>query len=340
LAGEGFAPTTTALSVRDWLEVVRTEYLEEFVPGGGAAVKFVVCDSPATRAELRQGLRELAEAKGFRFAFVDATSTRVHMMDKLFHEVARQVDWDALAGSFLARLLAENGYRLPAGPDALQLRRIAELNDVPEPQLRLEVTRWLWNGLFRDYRMSQEFRLAMIRLCRAQLDPDDEPAVTRAVKEWLRGELRLISAVKRALIFQKIARHNARHMLFSLAHWLKVAGENGLVLGLDVERCAEAVRPADRDGSVYYSSPAALDAYEVLRQLVDATDELESAFVGVLAGPAFASDARRGLDSYRALYYRIADDVRDRYRPNPLASLVRVAPNGGRWTMDDSEARR
>ena len=129
-------------------------------------------------------------------------------------------------------------------------------------------------------------------------------------------------------------------MLFSLAHWLRMAGKSGLVLGLDVSRCAQAVRPADRDESVYYSTAAALDAYEVLRQLIDATDELESTFVVVLAGTEFAGDARRGLESYRALYYRVADDVRDRYRPNPLAALVRLDGGVGGWGSGAGDRER
>ena len=31
-----------ALSAADWLSVVRREYLQDFIPAGGAAVKFVV----------------------------------------------------------------------------------------------------------------------------------------------------------------------------------------------------------------------------------------------------------------------------------------------------------
>lgn len=311
----------------EWLDVVRREYLD-FVGEGGAAVKVAVPAEPGGRSRLRDGLRHLAEQNGFRFAFVDAASTKIHMIDKLFHEVARQIDWDASARAFAARLLAEHGLKLPPDPSDLWLPEIAELNESPEPLLRIEVNRWLWNRLYHDYEMSQEFRLAMIRLCRAQLDPDDDPALVNAVKEWLRGELRLVSAVKGALIFQKVARHNARHMLFSLAHWLKLADGRGLVLGLDVARYAEPSRRGERDAGFSYSIAATLDAYEVLRQLIDATDELRFCFVGVLAGPELLSDDRRGVRAYHALYLRISDEVRDRYRQNPLAALARVATDG------------
>ena len=64
---------------------------------------------------------------------------------------------------------------------------------------------------------------------------------------WLRGELRRISEVKRALIFQRIARHNARHMLASLAHWLRITGSAGLLLILDIARCPLTVPREQRD---------------------------------------------------------------------------------------------
>ena len=136
-----------------------------------------------------------------------------------------------------------------------------------------------------------------------------------------------MSEVKRALIFQKIARHNARHMLFSLAHWLTLAGKSGLLLVLDVARYAEAVRPAERGAGNYYSTSATTDLYEMLRQLIDATDELHACFVGVLVGPDFLQDQdeRRGLRGYQALYFRIWDEVHDRKRENPFSALVRIA---------------
>lgn len=313
---------------QEWLAIIQKEYLQDFIRRGGASVKFVVPMEGIAHDELRDGLRGVAEGEGFLFTFIDATKTKVHMIDHLFHEVARQVDWDDLAYSFVARILGENRYRFPTNRTEFNLQRIASLNEREAPLLRREVNTWLERAIYRDFEMSQEFRIAMIRLCLAQLDPGGEsPFLSNAVKEWLRGELRLISTLKEALIFQKVARHNARHMLFSLAHWLKkVNGKSGLVLVLDISRYTVANRPTEPDHSLYYSTPAVMDAYEVLRQFIDGTDELEYCLITVIASREFLTDERRGLNRYDALKLRIWDEVRDRHRQNPFASLTRVSP--------------
>jgi hypothetical protein len=315
---------------QDWLEIIRKEYLRDFIRSGGAAVKFVVPTDEVCRQQVRDSLRNASEEEGFFFAFVDAVSTKIHMIDKLFHEVARQVDWDGLAYSFVTEIFRENDYELPANREEFNLRQIAALNKRPEELsenlLRKDFQGWLEHKIFRDYEMSQEFRIAMINLCMAQLDPGNTSSFpSKAVKEWLQGDLRLIGALKKAPIFQKVARHNARHLLLSLAHWLRINGKNGLVLVLDISRYAVATRSKDPDDGFYYSKPATIDVYEVLRQFIDGTDELESCLIVVVAQKDFLNDEKRGLKRYDALKLRIWDDVKDRYRQNPFDSLVRLS---------------
>jgi len=180
--------------------------------------------------------------------------------------------------------------------------------------------------VYRDYAMVQEFRVAMLRLCQAQLRTGQvADAEHAAVIEWLTGELRQISVLKSALIFRRIARHNARHLLFSLAHWLAVNGRAGILVELDIRRLGQARRPsAEERSGQYYTKAALLDAYEVLRQLLDNTDELGHCCVFVIASPEFVIDPSRGVDAYQALKLRIFDEVRDRRRDNPFASLIRL----------------
>ena len=105
------------------------------------------------------------------------------------------------------------------------------------------------------------------------------------------------------------------------------------MLLLDISQLAVG-RRQDAADQLFYTKAAVLDAYEVLRQLIDGTDELGACLVVVSCAPEFLSDPVRGLESYHALRDRVADDVRDRARTNPFSALVRVSrtaePRGGR----------
>ncbi|MDZ4165891.1 MAG: BREX system ATP-binding domain-containing protein [Smithellaceae bacterium] len=315
------------IKYNEWLDTLHGEYLSDFIKQGGAAVKFAVPMEDIDNNEILNLLCKSSEKENYLFTSVHAVSTKIHMIDKLFHEVARQIDWDELSSAFVKNIFIRNGYELPKQNEDFNLQHIAAINNREEKFLRRELRSWLEKDIFHDFQMSQEFRIAMIRLCIDQLDTAGPSSfLSNAVKEWLRGELRLISTLKEALIFQKITRHNARHMLFSLSHWLRINGKSGLIVVLDITRYLISTRSKNPDDGFFYSVPALLDAYEVLRQFIDGTDEMEGCLIVVLASKGFLDpDDRRGLGRYDALKLRIWDEVRDRQRQNPLASLVRLA---------------
>jgi len=311
------------VTLNDWADTMEREYLRDFISNGGAAVKFVVAPNRQLQEAVRGRVRELASDSGCQHAFVNAAQTRVHMIDQLFFAVSRQIDWDELTRDYVRELLIAERFTIPEDPAGLTYRQVAALNEYDEHELRRDLRQALTKGLFRDYAMAQEFRYAMLRLCQAQLEPDAlQQAERDAILQWLRGELRLISALKQALIFQKIGRHNARNMFLSLAHWLRVCGRSGIVLVLDIQRYLAQQRPSD--GSLYHTPNTVLDAYEVLRQFIDTTDELEGCFIVVVAPTEFLDDPRRGLEKYAPLQTRIWDEVHDRSRANPLSSLIRL----------------
>ena len=313
----------------EWLSIVQREYLQSYIRGGGATVKFIVPTEEINHAGLRQGLRSVAESEGYQFAWVDAATTRVYMIDQLFQEVAQQIDWDELSFSFVSRILTEQGFTLPSERFDFTLQNLATLNHRDVRLLQQELLALPEKRLLHDYRMNQEFRLAMIRLCQAQFGGDGmSPVPAEIIKEWLYGRLKRLVELKPALIFQKVARDNARHLLSSLSYWLQIAGKRGLVLMLDISRClVQRPRPKEQqDDSRYYTLAMALDTYEVLRQFIDATDELEYFFLSVIAPPTFLlPDERRGVYSYDALRMRIWDEIYDRQRVNPFSTLLRLS---------------
>ena len=313
------------LRPQEWFQTIRQEYFQRFVGQGGSSVKFVVTPSDTDRAHVQDQLVALAQKENYTCVSVDAKDTKIHMMDKFFHQVARRIQWDALAAQFVRRLLQENGYQIPEGREDFSMAGVARMNERAEPLLRRDLNSWLERAIYRDTQMCQEFRMAMIRLCLGQMDSGAEsPFMTEPVKAWLCGELRQISALKEALIFQKIVRTNARYMFASLSRWLRLVGKTGLVVSLDLSRCLESKKSTSPEG-LYYGVSATLDAYEMLRQFIDGTDELESLLLVVSVPPEFLTDTRRGLNRYEALKLRIWDEVRDRKYQNPLGALIRLS---------------
>ena len=128
-----------------------------------------------------------------------------------------------------------------------------------------------------------------------------------------------------ASICSRVGRHNARSLLLSLAAWRQRNTGTGLIIDIDSDRLAISRRPPveQRSGS-YYTRAAILDAYEVLRQLIDAADALRGVLIAVTFPPELVTDEVRGLPAYSALQLPIVDEVRDKRRANPYAALVRL----------------
>ena len=222
--------------------------------------------------------------------------------------------------------IAYDNIDVPAAPGRLTVAEVAADHDLDPRELYRSVRRQLEHLLLADTSMPRELRRALLRLAQTHLGSGDaHPAEASVVKGWLTGEPVGLRELREAMIYARIGRHNARTMLTCVGRLLLRAGQRGLVLYLDLTRLSEASRPAvpERTG-IYYSKAAVLDAYELLRQLIDATDDLVGMLVVAVVPPELVSDEKRGLASYAALHLRVADEVRDRRRTNPFASLVRL----------------
>ena len=311
---------------REWIAVIQREYLQQYVREGGSAVKFAVGCEDVDLSQLSAQLRVMAQQEDFLVVNADAKTTKVHLIDLLFHEIARQIDWDDLAYQFLKRLLAENHCQTPESASDCHWAFLATLNGRDEAELKRDVNSWLEGALYRDYHMSLEFRLAMMQLCLARLEPTGTTSkLAISIKSWLRGELRQISALKEALIFQKVTRNNARYLITSLTHWIRLIGKRGLVVSMDIAAFLKSKSSKQASSGLSYTASAVLDAYEMLRQFIDGTDEIEGLLMVVMTPFEFLTNQRLGLNRYEALKLRIWDDVRDKYRQNPLAPMIRLS---------------
>jgi len=313
--------SAVAVRLSEWLQLVDSEYLNEFVVDGGAAVKFIVSDERAVET-LKQEVRRQAEAHGLLFARIESTEVKLHLIQDLFFAISRQADWTADAQRFVERLFESNGYQWSCPGQPVPLEDLADGNGVDAKILKKEFNQWLTKSVMHDIGMAQDFRIAMTRLCLNRLVPADGSAENETpIHQWLSGELQKIGPLRAAEIYAKITRQNARAMLRSLCRWLRLAGHHGFLLAIDIRQLTKAIPPGFAE--VRFTPNAVMDAYEVLRQMIDDIDLFEGLFVVVMADRAFIDgDPKRSVSAYPALKVRIWDDVRARDRDNPLAPLV------------------
>jgi hypothetical protein len=318
--------------VSTYLDFLEKEYLASFVAHGGAAVKLLVAADETVAGNLAGGLADLGD--GFQHAAVDAATTRIHLVDQVFTAVARQLDWVDLAGSVVRAAFERCGFPPPAADDGvpdLGVSTVARHHGMDGAELYRSMRRDLEQTVLKNGGLGHEFRTAMLRLCQERLGRGEvSPAERETILGWLRGERVPAGELRKLSLHTRVNRHNARSMLLSTTRWLRMAGHSGLVLWLDLTRLAVARRPPAglRDG-YYYSKAALLDAYEFLRQLIDSTDEFDGLFAAALLPTDLINDERRGLPSYTALRLRVVDEVRDRHRVNPYATLVGIGTRLG-----------
>jgi hypothetical protein len=250
------------------------------------------------------------------------------MADEIFFRTAEQVPWQKLSRRFLSKLATDSRYDWTEDTEGPLYMRLAETNRVDPQILLLDLKRAIGTTVFKEQRLSRDFRIAMTLLCMAELTGGEDGATTvRILTDWLTGRNRAVSAVKPYNIFRKINRTTARFFFESMVHWLRVTAYPGVAILLDAQRVMLARNP--EDPGLSYSKAAVLDTYELLRQFIDGASNLEGFFMLVVPDVSFLEDHNRGLSAYEALKFRVFDEVHDRNLVNPMASLARIVARSG-----------
>lgn len=276
------------LSLDRWLKTLEDEYLSDYIPSGGSAVKFVT-GTDAVLSRVLSSLSEVAASTGCRYAPLDpgkpdAAGKRpdLHKIDKLFFKLTENVDWEECASRQARQYLEKQGIHLIEGRALGDLEQIALDNDRDPQDLLSQYQRELATPLIKDPRLSIEFRTAITSLGRSLLTPD---AVTPTTKEvllgWFAGRSQpgASTALKKVQIYERINLANARNMLASFCRWLPQTGSSGLVATFDFrpyefKKIAKSIRQQEQIEKVREAVARNADNFELsaLTQDVNASD--------------------------------------------------------------------
>ena len=313
--------------VETWLSIFEREYLAEYVPAGGAAVK-VVSGTPAALHHLKCGVETLASERKMRYALLDAAKhdaagkkPDLHRMDKFFFAATSGIDWKGAAASQARQFLLSRGIQIRPGRQLNDLAGIAADNERAPQELENEYRMELANQQLRDFGMAIEFRTAITTLGRMQITPNAfAPATEEVILDWLSGRAKAgsASALKRIQIYERIHQTNARLMLASLCRWLPNIGLSGLIVTLDfrpyeykkmprtlretqerrkiddaiargasAEELAELQAGFDKEPDITYTEAAYMQMLALIRRFIDETDWFERFALIILTTPAY-----------------------------------------------------
>ncbi|MGO9733517.1 hypothetical protein [Mycobacterium sp.] len=308
------------LHPEDWAAVIQTD-LPDFIGGGGALVRFVVGESPASTVRAKELLKELAVSSTLHFFEVDGSATRLHFANDLLGAVADQIDLYDAVKSFLLQTLIAEGYAVPGDISNFALRDIAELNGVAPKDIHAIVNGRIRSAIMRDRRLVRDVRYALWAVAREVLRGTPPDSASDVPRRWLQSAVSSIRELRDFGIVQKVNRYNARGILRSILTWLPNSKCNGSIIFVDAARLA-APRNL-RDGTIYYTRAALSDTYEVIREFIDDTDDMRHvALVYAMPREFLSVDPRgRGMGAYQALQFRV-NSFPEATLPNPLSNLV------------------
>ncbi len=315
------------ISVKDWLQTIESEYLTSFIKDGGASVKFAVAPD-SVRAEFCDIVEKRCRELDYAVVRLDATETRFHMPQDIFFGMANQVDWRYLARRLIVGIADKMGYQAHnadlSGAENI-FKSIGETNGIDAQYLSTSLSPEFQNQVFRNQKMSKDFRVAMSHLCQRENTGEGGEYGAQPLLDWLKGHNTRISSVRQFHIASGVNRNTARYFIESALYWFQFVGHTGTVILLDGSRVTLARNP--RDGNRYYTKAMAMDHYELLREFVDDTDRLTGSLIVLATNEDFLeqSPASRGFGIYPALMTRVMDDVRDKNLVNPVASLIRLS---------------
>ncbi len=322
----------------DWLQTLDRYYLSDFIESGGSAFKLALARENGSAPSVLAGLRSLAESKGYVYVEVSAAQTRIDRIEQVFFAVARQIDWESLVTRDALNFLRDRDYQIPEGAAPGDTQVIAEANGADQEDLLRDIRRATRQQIVQDRWMCKEFRTAIAQLRSAQFFPRSvTPSDTETISGWLRGEKVSAGALRDLGIYSKIGRHNAREMLLALAHWLARSLQSGLVVGLDLGALliTQPPQPADQPQPLRYSRAALLDAYEVIRQFIDETDDVTHCLICAVAPPEIETDEKRSIFKYYALQSRLLSEVHDLDRQDLLGAMVRLGETSPERTAEN-----
>ncbi len=315
-----------SINYTQWIHYINKEYLSFYIPSGGSSVRIAIGDS-GTISSAIDSLIACFRSMNYHHVVINTENTRVQHVHNIYFEAARSIDWRNYANSYAMILLDKRC--IAFSKESLDdIDQMASLNNREPRDMIREIKDIIYCDITTNYQFCREFRWFMTALVTSVFFPNDirDTEIDNLIS-WATGNDCLIAPLKkRFLIFQRISKSNARHMLRSLSTFLGVIDKQGLAIVVDARSLFIKRSNTNRSDILYYTKSSIIDTYESIRCFIDDIDDFSNFALFVFCDTALTDGGRLSVQElYTALYSRIVNEVHGEKSDNPLNLLVSLS---------------
>lgn len=302
-------------------EFWREKYLEEYIRPGGSKIKFVMSDAEDNRRACLRRFTADAETLGFRAVSLSAKEIWLHDFKDIYVAILERAGLRECIEACANVVIHELGFSPEEIPDGKNFAEHLAQNNAFDPLTRREMRAEINRLLLKNPRMDKNFAFCAAMMVGNALGyPVLEPGAEDTLLGWLtsRKGIRVGELRKLGLSPTRITKYNARHMLRSLVELIRSAGFSGLVVTVDDLETLVNTSPLE---AIRYTKMRREDAYESIRELVDAIDTLRGLMFVFSFDRELMDNENAGLKSYQALWMRLQNEVKSE-KINRFADII------------------
>ena len=305
-----------------WLDFFNEYHLYNFIYQGGSKVKVVVGSQGSGKTHLLRCIEQDSRDQGYTTVFFSLRDYQFKLNDlpTLYKTIVSHIDQEELIRGLCRKTASALGYDRSKydGSERLLPQMVEDgmMQVTAEKEIRNTTSQ-----VFKDADFGSSFSAFAYTVVKERMIRGQNSTLSTALR-WLSGEKLERHERQSTYLFEKLQKSNARYWLNSLIRLLKLAGWNGLVVLIDD---VDVITSRSPETAHYYYTPNAIkDVCEIIRQLIDDTELLNS-FVLILSGRyPMLEDEKRGFKSYEALWMRLQSGLVSVNRFNPFADIVNM----------------
>ncbi len=305
-----------------WLDFFNEYYLYNFIYSGGSKVKIIVGSEGSGKTHLLHCIEQDARDQGYATVFLSLRDFYFKLNDlpTLYRTIVSQINQEELVRGLCRKTANFLGYDSNHYDGSKPLLPLMVEDGMMQVTAEKEI-RNTASQVFKDADFGSSFSAFAYTVVKERMIRGQNGNLNNALR-WLSGEKLERHERQSTYLFEKLQKSNARYWLNSLIRLLKLAGWNGLVVLIDD---VDIITRRSPETARYYYTPSAIkDVCEIIRQLID-DSELLNSFVMVLSGRyPMLEDEKRGLKSYEALWMRIQSGLISVNHFNPFADMVNM----------------